>query len=54
MKSKKFKKQPEPIIAVDTSLDKYETQILFPEKLEKANKALATKGLPKTTEPSKN
>lgn len=42
-----------PIIRVDGSLNKYDNQVLFPEKVETANKALRTIGLPKTAEKSK-
>lgn len=35
-----------PIVAIDPSLDKYKNKIMFPEKLEKANKMLKTAKLP--------
>ncbi len=40
----------EPIVAIDPALEKYRGKILFPEKLEKANKMLKTAKLP----PKKN
>jgi len=39
-----------PIVAIDPALDKYRNKIMFPEKLEKANKMLKTAKLP----PNKN
>ncbi|MCD8426633.1 hypothetical protein [Tenacibaculum finnmarkense] len=36
-----------PIIVFDKNLEKLQDKILFPEKLEKANKILAKVGLPK-------
>jgi hypothetical protein len=36
-----------PIVRVDSSLDKYDDKILFPDKLEKANEMLRKIGLPK-------
>ena len=35
-----------PIVAIDPALDKYRDKIMFPEKLEKANKMLRTAKLP--------
>jgi len=35
-----------PIVAIDPALDKYKDKILFPEKLERANKILKTVKLP--------
>ncbi len=35
-----------PIAAIDPALDKYRDQIMFPKKLEKANKMLKTAKLP--------
>ena len=35
-----------PIVAFDPSLDKYRDKIMFPAKLEKANKMLKTAKLP--------
>jgi len=36
-----------PIVGIDPSLDQYSGKVLFPEKLEKANKMLKTAKLPK-------
>jgi len=36
-----------PIIAFDKELEKLQDKVLFPEKLEMANKTLARVGLPK-------
>jgi len=33
-------------VAIDPALDKYRSKIMFPEKLEKANKMLSTAKLP--------
>lgn len=35
-----------PLVAIDKNLDKMKDKIMFPEKLEKANKVLATAKLP--------
>ena len=35
-----------PLVAIDKSLDKYRNKVMFSEKLEKANKVLATAKLP--------
>lgn len=40
-------KKKVPIVRIDKSLNKYDEVVLFPEKLEKANEMLRTKGLPK-------
>jgi hypothetical protein len=42
-----LKKRKTPIVRIDKSLNKYDDQILFPEKLEKANQTLKKIGLPK-------
>jgi hypothetical protein len=39
-----------PVIAFDNDLEKLQDKVLFPEKLEKANKILAKVGLPKNKE----
>jgi hypothetical protein len=44
---KEIKKRKIPIVRIDKSLNKYDDQILFPEKLEKANEMLRKVGLPK-------
>lgn len=36
-----------PIIPIDKSLEKYRGKVLFPKKLEKANKILKKADLPK-------
>jgi len=35
-----------PIVRIDKSLNKYDNQILFPEKVAKAKKAFESLGLP--------
>lgn len=40
-------KRKTPIVTIDKSLEKYKDKILFPKKLEKANKMLKTAKLPK-------
>ena len=42
-----LKKRKIPIVKIDTSLNKYDDLVLFPEKLEKANEMLRKVGLPK-------
>lgn len=44
---KEIKKRKVPIVRIDKSLNKYDNIVLFPDKLEKANKMLRTMGLPK-------
>ena len=44
---KKLNKNNVPIVRIDKSLNKYDDVVLFPEKVEKANKMLRTTGLPK-------
>jgi hypothetical protein len=44
---KEIEKRKIPIVKIDTSLNKYDDVVLFPDKLEKANKMLRTIGLPK-------
>ncbi|WP_185113740.1 hypothetical protein [Chryseobacterium sp. Leaf394] len=36
-----------PLVAIDKNLDKLRDKVMFPEKLEKANKMLLTANLPK-------
>jgi hypothetical protein len=38
--------QAAPIVSVDASLESYRDQVLFPEKLAKANQMLKTAKLP--------
>ena len=47
MNIKDLNKKRVPIVEIDKSLNKYNTIILFPDKLEKANEMLRTVGLPK-------
>lgn len=42
-----LKKRKIPIVKVDKSLNKYDTIVMFPDKLEKANEMLRKVGLPK-------
>jgi hypothetical protein len=42
-----IKERKIPIVRVDQSLNNYDDKILFPEKLEKANKMLRKIGLPR-------
>jgi hypothetical protein len=44
---KEIKERKIPIVRIDSSLNIYNDKILFPEKLEKANKMLKRIGLPK-------
>ena len=39
-------KRKVPIVTIDPALDRYRDKIMFPEKLEKANKMLMTAKLP--------
>lgn len=42
-----LKKRKIPIVKIDQSLNKYDSIVLFPDKLEKANEMLRKVGLPK-------
>lgn len=42
-----IKNRKMPIVRLDKSLNKYDDEVLFPEKLEKANNMLKKVGLPK-------
>ena len=42
-----IKSRKTPIVRIDSSLDKYDGKILFPDKLEKANEMLKKVGLPR-------
>jgi len=42
-----IKKRKIPIVRIDKSLNKYDSKILFPDKLEKANEMLRKIGIPK-------
>lgn len=45
---KELNKSKVPIVKIDKSLNKYNDQVLFKEKVEKANETLKNIGLPKT------
>jgi hypothetical protein len=47
MKVKEVNKSKLPPVRIDNSLEKYKDQVLFKDKLAKANKMLKTTGLPK-------
>ena len=36
-----------PLIQIDKTLEKHRGKVLFPEKLERANKIIAKSGIPK-------
>lgn len=42
-----------PVVKIDKSLSKYRDKVLFKEKVEKANEALKSIGLPKVLQKSK-
>jgi hypothetical protein len=42
-----LKKRKTPIVKIDSSLNQFDGQVLFPKKLEKANQMLKKIGLPK-------
>jgi hypothetical protein len=44
---KDINKKKVPAVRIDTSLDKYDNVILFPEKLARANDSLKKAGFPK-------
>ncbi|MEM9884421.1 MAG: hypothetical protein AAF849_00905 [Bacteroidota bacterium] len=44
---KKINLKKKPIVVIDETLDFFNDKVLFPEKLEKANKMLKEIGLPK-------
>jgi hypothetical protein len=46
MKIKKLNASKVPIIVFDKKLERFRDQVLFPEKLAKANEILAKAGLP--------
>lgn len=47
MNPQDLNKKKIPIVKIDNKLEKFRGQILFPEKLKKANEILAKVGLPK-------
>ena len=51
-----LKKRKIPIVKIESSLNKYDDLVLFPDKLEKANEMLRKVGLPKqwTSDKQKN
>ena len=48
MKIRDLNKSKLPVVRVDKSLEKYKDQVLFKDKLDKANDMLKTVGLPKS------
>ena len=50
MTIKELNKKKVPIVKIDKALNQYDDIVLFPDKLEKANKMLRTIGLPKPKE----
>ena len=44
---KELNKSKVPIVKIEKSLNKYDDQVLFKEKVEKANETLKNIGLPK-------
>ena len=48
MTVKELNKSKTPIVKINKTLDKLALKVLFPDKLEEANRILKTVGLPKT------
>lgn len=48
MTIKQLNKSKTPIVKINSALDKLSGKVLFPDKLEEANRILKTVGLPKT------
>lgn len=48
MTIKELNKSKTPIVKINKTLDKFAEKVLFPDKLEEANRILKTVGLPKT------
>ena len=48
MKPKASNKNKLPTVRINKSLEKYKDEVLFKDKLEKANEMLRTIGLPKS------
>ncbi len=48
MTIKELNKSKTPIVKINKTLDKLAAKVLFPDKLEEANRVLKTVGLPKT------
>jgi len=53
MTIKQLNKSKTPIVKINKALDKLSDKILFPEKLEEANRILKKVGLPKTKRTSR-
>lgn len=47
MSIEEINKRKTPIVIIDKALNKFNDVVLFPDKVEKANKMLKTIGLPK-------
>ncbi len=47
MKPEELNNKKTPVVRIDETLNKYKGQVLFPEKVEKANDMLRRIGLPK-------
>jgi len=47
MNVKELNKSKLPVVRIDHSLEKYKHNVLFKDKLDKANEMLKTTGLPK-------
>lgn len=52
-KIEELNKSKVPIVKIDKSLNKYKDQILFKEKVDKANQSLKSVGLPKISQKAK-
>ncbi len=52
MTVKELNKSKTPIVKINRTFDKLAVKVLFPEKLEAANRNLKTMGLPKTKRPN--
>ena len=48
MNIKKLNKKNVPVVRIDKRLDKLSKKVLFPKKVEEANKMLKEIGIPKT------
>ncbi len=48
MKIKELNKSKTPIVKINKTLEKFASKVLFPDKLEEANRILKIVGLPKT------
>lgn len=52
VKPKASNKSKSPTVRINKSLEKYKDEVLFKDKLEKANEMLRTVGLPKSRKQS--